>query len=134
MTEKIEVSTGEDDLISLRAKNLELETALRDTQEVANRRLIDAELRHHALKNGMVDLDGLKLIDPVDVNVDETGTVKGAASVISKLQREKPWLFMSVNSSSLASAPPSTPARSKLATEMSLQEWRTARAELVRRR
>jgi hypothetical protein len=134
MTDEIDAADVEDEMISLRAKNVRLETALRDSQEVANRRLINAELKHHALKNGMVDLDGLKLIDAVDIDVDETGAVKGAASVISKLQREKPWLFKSPNSSSLASAPPSTPTRSKLATEMSLQEWRTARADLIRRR
>ena len=134
MTETIDSAIVEDDIISLRAKNVQLETALRDSQDTAKRRLINAELKHHALKNGMVDLDGLRLIDPAEIDVDETGAVKGAASVIFKLQRDKPWLFMSANSSSLASAPPSTPARSKLATEMNLQEWRTARAELLRRR
>jgi hypothetical protein len=86
------------------------------------------------LRSGIVDLDGLKLIDPHDVTVDENGTVKGAASVILRLQRDKPWLFNTGNSSSLATAPPSIAGRTKLATEMTLDEWRAARLELLRRR
>jgi hypothetical protein len=122
------------EIFSLRSRNLQLEAALRETQAAADRRLIHAELKNQALRNGMIDLDGLKLIDPVDITVDESGEVRGAANLISRLQRDKPWLFLSGNSSSLASAPLSTPSRSKLATEMTLEEWRTARAELLRRR
>jgi hypothetical protein len=82
----------------------------------------------------MIDLDGLKLIDPVEITVDESGEVKGAAALMSRLRQEKPWLFLATNSSSLASAPISAPSRSKLATEMTLDEWRMARSELLRRR
>ncbi|MEJ0047574.1 MAG: hypothetical protein WDN04_16700 [Rhodospirillales bacterium] len=40
-----------------------LEAALQDTRHQATRRLIQAELKAEAWKNGMVDLDGLKLIE-----------------------------------------------------------------------
>jgi hypothetical protein len=123
-----------DEISALRAHNDSLEMALRETKLTADRRLIHAELKSEALRNGIVDLDGLKLIDPHDVTVDESGVVKGAASVIGRLQRDKPWLFNTGNSSSLATAPPSAPSRTKLATEMTLDEWRAARIELLRRR
>jgi hypothetical protein len=122
------------EIFSLRSRNLQLEAALRETQEAADRRLINAELRNQALRSGMIDLDGLKLIDPAGITVDEVGEVKGAAALMSKVQRDKPWLFLSGNSSSLACAPSNSPTRSKLATDMTLDEWRTARAELLRRR
>ena len=82
----------------------------------------------------MVDLDGLKLISVGDVNIDEHGDVRGAAASIDRMQREKPWLFGSRSSSSAASAPSHSLSRPKLATEMTLDEWRAARAELVRQR
>jgi len=123
-----------EEISTLRAHNDLLQTELRETQLTADRRLIHAELKSEALRNGIVDLDGLKLIDPQDVTVDENGTVTGAAAVISRLQRDKPWLLSTGNSSSLATAPPSTPSRTKLATEMTLDEWRAARIELLRRR
>lgn len=134
MNEDGELPEMDGEISSLRSRNLQLEMALRETQEAADQRLIHAELKTQALKSGMIDLDGLKLIDPAEISVDETGEVKGAANLMSRLQRDKPWLFLSKNSSSLASAPLSTPSRAKLATEMTLEEWRAARAELIRRR
>ncbi len=47
----------------LRARAEVLEAALQDTRHQATRRLIQAELKAEAWKNGMVDLDGLKLIE-----------------------------------------------------------------------
>jgi hypothetical protein len=123
-----------DEISTLRAQNDLLEAALRETRMISEQRLIHAELKSEALRSGIVDLDGLKLIDPNQVTVDENGAVKGAAAVIFALQREKPWLFNTGNSSSLATAPPITSNRAKLATEMTLDEWRAARVELLRRR
>jgi len=57
-----------------------------------------------------------------------------AAHVIAKLRRDKPWLFAAASSSSTATVPQAAPIKRKLATEMSVEEWRAARAELLRRR
>jgi hypothetical protein len=123
-----------EELATLRTRNAALEASLREVQENGDRRAIASELRSEAVRRGMVDLDGLKLIEAGGVSIDAEGTVHGVAAVMTKLRREKPWLFGASSSSSLAGVPSAAPARTKLATEMTLQEWRVARAELVRRR
>jgi hypothetical protein len=125
---------GESELALLRAKNEQLEARLRDAQESSNKRLVALELKSEAIKSGMVDLDGLKMLSADDVSVDEHGQVRGASAVMARMRRDKPWLFGFASSSSMAGVPVQAPSRTKLATEMTLDEWRAARAELLRRR
>lgn len=123
---------AEDDALRAHAEALE-----RRLQELEGRRaeqLIDAELRVEAVRAGMVDLDGLKLVDRAGLRLDEAGAVSGAAGVMVALRRDKPWLFGAQSSSRGVPVPPSAPLRTKLATEMSLEEWRQARADLLRGR
>ena len=134
MTDEDRTSEPNDEAIILRQRNEELEGELRATRLASEKRLINAELKAEALKSGMIDLDGLKLIEGNDVRIDEIGEVRGAAAVINRLRRNKPWLFTGGNSSSLASPPSPSAGRAKLATEMTLDEWRAARSDLVRRR
>ena len=96
-------------------------------------RLVQAELRTAAVRAGMVDLDGVKLIDASTLTVSDAGELEGAAAIMTRLRQEKPWLF-GRSSSSPASAPRATPPRAKTAMEMSVEEWRIARAELLRRK
>ncbi len=121
------------ELIALRARNEALEHSLREARAASDRRAIQAELRAEASRRGMVDLDGLKLADLGEVSIDEDGVVHGAAPLMTKLRREKPWLFGAASSSSVAGAPVPAPNRAKMAMDMSLGEWRSARAELLRR-
>ena len=123
-----------DELASLRAKADRLEKELFDMGTVARERLVRAELRMEAVKAGMIDLDGLKLANLTQVSVGEDGEVQGGAALMDRLRSEKPWLFTRANSSSTASPPPGAAVKQRLATEMSLDEWRLARAELLRRR
>jgi hypothetical protein len=122
-----------DELTALRARNETLQASLIEIREGSNRRAIHAELRAEATRRGMVDLDGLKLIDHGAVTIDDDGVVHGVQSTMTKLRRDKPWLFGASSSSSVAGVPETVPARTKLATEMSLDEWRVARAALLRR-
>jgi hypothetical protein len=122
-----------DEVSTLRAQNDVLQASLRDLRDDSNRRAIHSELRAEAMRRGMVDLDGLKLIRHDSVTIDEDGVVHGVQTTLTKLRRDKPWLFGAASSSSVAGVPEAVPARSKLATEMSLDEWRSARAELLRR-
>ncbi len=119
---------------ALRQRAEALERELRETVAEAERRLIRAELKAEAVRAGMVDLDGLKLLDLSAVRLGEGGEVEGAAALMSQLRRGKPWLFGQASTSSSAAPPPSAPPRSKLATEMSEEEWRAARREILRRR
>jgi hypothetical protein len=123
-----------DELTALRAHNAALEASLREARESSDARSIQSELRAEALRRGMVDLDGLKLIESGQISIDADGNVLGVTAVMAKLRRDKPWLFGAPSSSSVAGVPAVAPARTKLATEMTLQEWRVARAELLRRR
>ena len=124
----------EPELQRLRAYTAMLETSLQETKLVAEKRIIHAELKAEAVKAGMIDLDGLKLIEATDIGIDEDGSALGAAAAMTQLRRDKPWLFGAPRSSSHAAAPATAPVRTKLATEMTLDEWRSARADLLRRR
>jgi hypothetical protein len=111
-----------------------LERRLAEVEAQSQSRLIHAELKTEAVRAGMVDLDGLKLIDASTVTLNEAGEVAGGAALMMQLRRSKPWLFGGSSSSSSAAAPPSRPPSAKLATEMTYDEWRAARAELLKRR
>jgi hypothetical protein len=104
-----------------------LEASLRE-------RLLRAELKAHAVRAGMVDLDGLKLLDTSRLTLNERDEVAGAAELMAEARRAKPWLFGGASTSSAAIAPPAQAPRARLATEMSEAEWRASRAEMLRRR
>lgn len=96
-------------------------------------RLIVANLRTEAVKAGMVDLDGLKLIDLSTVKLGENDNVIGARKLMDDLRRNKPWLFAQVSSSSPAAVPASQPVRQRTALEMSDDEYAAARANITKR-
>jgi hypothetical protein len=99
-------------------------------------RLVLANLRTEAVRAGMIDLDGLKLIDTSSVTLDENDRIARARELMENLRRSKPWLFGATvaSSSSPAAAPPSQPIRQKTALEMTDEEYQAARASLVKRR
>lgn len=109
------------------------ERALGDVRRESGEKLKRAELKIEAVRAGMVDLDGLKLIDLDRVAVAEDGSVVDAGAIMVRLKRDKPWLFGASSSSSTAKAPRAEPARAQNARELSVDEWRAARAELLRR-
>lgn len=115
-------------------KVAELERRLAEIEAATTQRILHAELRSHATRAGMVDLDGLRLLDTTALKLTETGELEGGARLMADLRRAKPWLFQSASSSSPAAPPPNRPQPAKRATEMSHAEWRAARADLLRRR
>jgi hypothetical protein len=118
----------------LRLRAEALEQQLTVVQRDAENRLIRAELKAEAVRAGILDLDGLKLVDTSGVKLNETGDVEGAPQIIAQLRQAKPWLFGSASSSSIAAPPPAQPPRQKRATDMTEAEWRAARADILRRR
>ncbi len=115
------------------ARLLELERRLTEQEATHQARLVQSELKSHAVRAGMVDLDGLKLLDASKVKLTPAGEVEGADRLMTDLRRAKPWLFHAANSSTPATPPPSTPPAAKRATTMTHDEWQAARAELLRR-
>jgi hypothetical protein len=110
-----------------------LEAQQKETRRFVEQRLILAELKVEAVRSGIVDLDGLKFLDITLLKLQEDGNVTGGAEIISQLKRAKPWLFSAPSSSSQAKVPPAGPTRQKLATEMSSEEYRIARANIIKR-
>ena len=123
-----------DTIAELRARAEALQSKLAEAEQEAQSRLVRAELKVVAVRAGMIDLDGLKLLDLTATKLNEHGEVENAADLMAQLRRSKPWLFGGTSSSSPASVPPSQPPRQKLATEMTDEEYRTARATLLRQR
>jgi hypothetical protein len=116
------------------ARAAALEARIAEIEATTRAQVIRAELKAEAVRAGMVDLDGLKLVDTSAVTLDERGEVKGAAEVMAAMRRNKPWLFGAVSSSSGAAAPAPAAPRARLAGEMTYAEWQAARRELLRRR
>lgn len=113
-----------------------LELRLKDVESAHRAALLRVNLRAEAVKAGMVDLDGLKLIDTADITLDAAGELVGGSGLMANMRRAKPWLFgLSAGGSSTSAgvAPPAQSPRTRRATEMTHEEWQTARAELLRR-
>jgi hypothetical protein len=120
----------------LRARADSLERQLTELQRHTEGRLARAELKAEAVRAGMIDLDGLRLIDLPALKLNERGEVEGAATLMHELRKSKPWLFASSSqsSSSSSSPPPVLPAKQKLATDMTDAEYRIARAAILKHR
>jgi hypothetical protein len=123
-----EVDPGDD----WRARAEAAEAALAREQHKAAELIKRAELKIAAIRAGMIDLDGLKLIDFDRVELADDGAVPNAAAIIDDLRKSKAWLFGSLSSSSVAAAPRAQAPRARHAREMSEAEWRAARATLIR--
>jgi hypothetical protein len=128
-------SNGEIDqtaVLQQRADRLEREVA--EIRQESEAKLIRAELKTEAVRAGMIDLDGLKLIDASELSLDKDGNVVGGSTIMERFKRIKPWLFGGGSSSMPVVPPPAQPARSKLATEMTEAEYKAARATIIKQR
>jgi hypothetical protein len=108
--------------------------ALQQQLEQANQRLIRAELKGHAIRAGIIDVDCLKLLDSSGLKLDENGELPDAPAALAQLKLEKPWVFRQQNSSHPAAPPAPEPPQQKTAKSMTHAEWRAAREELIRQR
>ena len=95
-------------------------------------RLITANLRTEAVRAGMVDLDGLKLIDLSNVELDASDEIVGGRKLMTELRRTKPWLFKPASTSSAAVPPASLPMRQRTAMDMTDEEYAAARVAVTK--
>ena len=121
-------------MAELRARAETLERQIEAIKLETDARLVRAEFKAEAVRAGIVDLDGLKLLDLSAARLNERGEVDNASAILVQLKRAKPWLFGAASSSHPAAPPAAQPPRQKLATEMTDAEYRAARSELLRRR
>ncbi len=95
-------------------------------------RLIAANLRTEAVRAGMIDLDGLKLIDLSDVRLDANDMIVEGRKIMTDLRRAKPSLFGAPSTSSAAVPPMSQPIRLKTAMDMTDEEYSAARTAVTK--
>jgi hypothetical protein len=95
-------------------------------------RLLQANLRTEAVRAGMIDLDGLKLVDPTSVKVDNEGNIIDGKALMATLRKQKPWLFGAMSSSGTTPTPSSAPVKQKMAIDMNEEEYAAARAAIVK--
>lgn len=100
---------------------------IKAAEEKALARIIKAELKAHAIKAGIVDLDGLKLADLSAIKTDEHGEVQGAEGAIDELRKAKPYLFTTTTGSAGRAGAGQPPAngddKPKRATDMTTSEY-----------
>jgi hypothetical protein len=135
MSDHITEETAPVDTIdTLRRQTEALQQELESFRGKARENAMLADLKVAAIRAGMIDLDGIKLLDLSAVRAAEDGQVPEASSLMLELKRNKPWLFGARSTSSIQEAPPYQPPRQKQAMEMSDDEYHAARALVLKRR
>jgi hypothetical protein len=122
----------EDPTDNLRARLDRMETESEEYRRRSEQRIVLAELRVEAMRAGIIDMDGLKFIDTTQIRLESPEDICNATELVTQLKQTKPWLFSAPSSSSVARVPPSKPARQKLAIDMTDDEYRIARANIIK--
>ncbi len=135
MTEDVPLVVPADNIVDeLRARAELLERKLTEFQQQSDNRLIRAEMKAEAIRAGMIDLDGLKLVDMSSIQLNEKGEIDDASGIMTRFKKAKPWLFSLPSSSNPISPPLAQPPRQKHATEMTNAEYAAARTALLKHR
>ena len=115
-----------DDAIA--AAKTEADAKVTAAQTAANERIIRAELKAEAIKAGMIDLDGLKLLDTSKVTIGDDGEVKIPDKFFEEAKVAKPWLFAAAGTSTSSTATPPKPGDPgpKAAKDMTADERKAA--------
>jgi len=124
----------------LTGKVTEAETKAATALTAAQKRALHADLRVAATLAGMLDLDGLKLVDETKLELDDDGNLKNGEALMTALKEAKGFLFSKepppppkpASSGNTETPPtPKTPTTKK-ATEMSNEEFAAAMAHISR--
>jgi hypothetical protein len=97
------------------------EKIVAEARSAADQRVIRAELKAAAVKAGIIDLDGLKLLDTSGVKIGEDGEVAIPADFFDNAKKSKPYLF-GQSTSQTQSPPRQDPPKRKSAKEWSDEE------------
>lgn len=96
----------------------------------ASQRIIRAEMKALAVKEGLVDLDDLALIDITGITIEEGGSLKGAEDVLKKFKESKPHKFGEASSSSHQPPPKKGEDTPKKVKDMTPDERKVAAKKL----
>ena len=135
--EQIRITQSERDA-QVAAASRDRDEAIATVRNEANERVIRAELKAHALKAGIIDLDGLRLADASKLSLSDDGEVVGADALIATLRQEKPYLFsesrvgVSTGTTGQTQRPPSPAAPTVVdARTMSREAWQAERDRIL---
>lgn len=116
----------------LSAKVTAAEGKVTEVTGKAKTRATQADLRIAAKDAGMVDLDGLKLLDSNAIRTDDDGNVTNGAELMATLKTAKPFLFGTGSTSSTSNPPPPRqPSEVKSALTMTADEYKSRRADAM---
>jgi hypothetical protein len=128
-----DLSERDQPLVDPQVRISQLEQQMEEVRRETEKQVLRANLRLEAVRAGMVDLDGIKLIDTGSIRLTEDGQIEGGGELMQRLKRQKPWLFGAGSTSAPADAPPQQRPRPKTAMEMTDEEYKLARAQLLKR-
>jgi hypothetical protein len=87
----------QEEALKEQGKFKELAEAAKAEKEEAEKKfkatLIQMALQNEAIRQGIVDLDGVKLADTSQIKVDKDWNIEGAKEAIEALKQSKPYLF-----------------------------------------
>ena len=125
----------------VRSAVAERDAVVTTLQAESNERLIRSELQLRALQHGILDLDGLRLLDTRAITIGSDGAVVGAEEALTVFRASKPYLF---NQGNTVARPMTTTARENSppraqpepvdARHLSREQWQIERARLLSRR
>ncbi len=116
-----------------RAEALEAELAALRAESEA--RLTRAEVTARALRAGMIDPDGVRLLDLSGVRLGADGEVRGADEAVAAARAARPWLFASPRTANPEPPPrPRDMRESADARRMNEKEYEAARRARAWRR
>jgi hypothetical protein len=114
----------------------ESETKIAEFSNSANQRIIRAELKAQAVKAGMIDLDGLKLLDTSTITIDKNGDIVIPDGFFEDAKKAKSYLFATTGAdtgtTTQTKLAPKPATGTKSVVEMTDEEYAIARAELTR--
>ncbi len=103
--------------------------------EIYKKEIMVAKLEAHAIKAGIVDVDGIKLADLSKISVDENNKLIGGEELIEELKKTKPYLFLKVGASSTYAKETPKPSDAKPFNAMSAtpEEYKKHRELMMRK-
>lgn len=104
--------------------------ALTEADTRANQRVMRAELKAHAVKAGLVDMEALGLLDLSSVKFNDKGELEGVDALFEEAKKSKPYLFGAQNTGSTEKKPPPAENTPKDVRKLSPAEYEAEKAKM----
>ena len=115
---------AKDAAAAVTAAKAEADAKIAEATTAAQARIIRAEIKAAAVKAGMIDMDGLKMLDLSKLTLNDDGEVDGADALLEAAKKVKPYLFGDAKTSSTTPPPKPSDPKDKTAKDMTDDELR----------